>query len=165
MLQGSINSLTCAMVLAIAMACEISMSVRSNADLDRESRSGLHGSRPMRGERRGASGASQASVTGMGQEIGCQRLCRPNQPSWPVLAEQVERTIQQPVRYRRFGTRRRERFKISNWCLSGTDSARTDRRPPSRSRRIEVARTWTNGSPGAGPNGLLPVTAYRQPCG
>ena len=45
---------------------------------------------------------------------------------------------------RRFGARRRERFKISNWCLSRTDSARTDRTPPGRARRIEVARTWTN---------------------
>ena len=45
---------------------------------------------------------------------------------------------------RRFGARRRERFKISNWCLSRTDSARTDLTPPGRARRIEVARTWTN---------------------
>ena len=45
---------------------------------------------------------------------------------------------------RRLGARRRERFRISNWCLTKTDSATTARAPPGPASRATVARRWRN---------------------
>jgi hypothetical protein len=42
----------------------------------------------------------------------------------------------------RFGLRRCERFMISNWCLTASDSAATARTPPGRASRARVTNRW-----------------------
>lgn len=42
----------------------------------------------------------------------------------------------------RFGARRRTRFRISNWCLTASDSAATATRPPDLTSRARVTRKW-----------------------
>jgi hypothetical protein len=58
------------------------------------------------------------------------------------------RSVQNPRTIRshrvRFGLRRRERFMISNWCLTASDSAATARTPPGRTSRARVTSKWAN---------------------
>jgi hypothetical protein len=42
----------------------------------------------------------------------------------------------------RFGTRRRARFMMSNWCLPTNDSAATAPRPPGLASRAKVTSKW-----------------------
>src|SRR5208282_5494412 len=42
----------------------------------------------------------------------------------------------------RFGPRRRERFMMSNWCLTASDSAATARTPPGPASRAKVSSRW-----------------------